>query len=110
MTRWILALGMVIGAVFITGLASQVWAATKPGVALICTIQPGVSGKSGIDRAALCEAFRRRIEGATGAPVRLVTAVPAGVKARWVSVDIRVPRRNALEARMTSQLSARRVM
>ena len=109
MTRWTLAAALVIGAVLSAGRATHARAAAKPGVALVCTLQPGLGSKGGVDRAALCETFRRRFEGVTGAPVRLVASVPAGPKARWITVDIRAPRRNALEARMTSQLSARRV-
>lgn len=111
MNRSILLTGLIVSMVVLAALAASVVraAAAKPVVALVCTVQPGLSGKGGVDTAGLCETFRIRIESIIGTPVRLATATPKGTRPRWVTLDIRAPRRNALEARMISHLSGRQI-
>ncbi|MEQ1541368.1 MAG: hypothetical protein ABL926_03850 [Novosphingobium sp.] len=111
MNRSIVGAGLVIGAVLFAVLAvgAARAAAAKPAIALVCTVQPGIGAKGGLETAGLCEIFRLRIEAITGTPVRLAAATPKGTRARWITLDIRAPRRNALEARMTSMLSGRRI-
>lgn len=110
MNRSILTAGLMLGTVLIAALLAGTVraAAAKPAVALVCTVQPGLGAKSELDTAGLCEIFRLRIETIAGTPLRLAAAIPNGTRARWIALDIRAPRRNALEARMTSQLTARR--
>lgn len=104
------ALALVCTALAVGGLgAGMASAAAKGPVALVCTVKPGVAVKGGTDGVAICEVFRGRLETAIGAPVRLAGAIPVGTRSRWVSIAITAPRPHALEVRMRSQLSGRRI-
>ncbi len=77
-------------------------AAATPPLSLVCVVAPGQVRKTAFSPAQICESFRVEIERTLGETARIVATSPKARHARWIRIDIGFPRRNAIEAALTS--------
>jgi hypothetical protein len=82
--------------------------AEKPSVAtpvaLVCTVTGLPKDRNGFTDTAVCQRFSARIGEALASPVQRADQVPAGNKARWVKLEIKLKPRGRTEAELTSRL------
>ena len=76
----------------------------QPPVALVCTVSGLPKPRGELTAEAICERISLRIHEALELPVIRATQVPAGDRARWVRLEIRLLPRGRAEAALTSRL------
>jgi hypothetical protein len=76
----------------------------SPEVTLVCTVSGRSKHHRELTAEAICARFLPRIREALTLPVKQAGQVPAGSRARWVKVDIRLLPRDRAEAALTTHL------